>query len=443
MTRKRLIKGLAFVLIFAVLFAAVSKILVSSDDYRNYQWIAGFYEEPEDSLDAVYIGSSTGYAYWNSLVAWDRYGIAVYPYTNNSQHLITVEYLIKEVRKTQPNALFIVNTNSIDDDKLTVEDFHYLLDNMPFSLNKLQLTNHMVKTAGMDWEEALELYVPMYRYHDRWSKVNVEDFINPINGLKGASDYDNYFKTVLNIADAYTYSDGQKPLPDYISDAAVGLMDYCEKENVKILFVTVPRVESEDRIDQLNTLNAMLEERGFDTLNLLKQPELCDLDLTQDYYNNGHTNIHGSIKYTNFLSAYLIEHYGFTNKHGEEAYASWDAGWEKYAKQLHQNILELELNTSLRTTKLEAPENLTVSASGSTVSLSWSPVEGAKGYELYRKLNKSQWEYIGVTAEHVFEDTLEKAIEKCAYTVVPFMEVGDQTFYGKFPYKGVKLETQS
>ena len=443
MKRKSLIKGLAFILIFAVLFAGVSKILVSTGDYRNYQWIAGFYEEPKDSLDAVYISSSTGYAYWNSLVAWDQYGIAVYPYTSNSQHFITTEYLIREVRKTQPNALIIVNTNTIDDKRIDVEDFHHLLDNMPFSINKLRLTNYLVKTAGFGWEEALELYVPLYRYHERWSKVNMNDFDHSIDGLKGASDYDSYFKTVLDLTEDYAYSDGSASLPSHIYDATVRLMDYCEKEDVNILFVTVPRVETPERIDQLNELNAMLEARGFDTLNLLEQPELCGLDLTQDFYNKGHTNIHGSVKYTNFLSEYMIERYGFTDKRGDETYTSWDAGFEKYAGKLYQFLLDLERDRNLRTMELEAPADLAISASNNTVSLSWSPVEGADGYKVYRKLSSSKWECLGTSTEPVFEDTPEKAVDKYTYTVVPFMEEENQTLYGKFPYKGVKIETQA
>ena len=62
-----------FIFIGLILFSSVSKILVSpASDYRNYQWIAGFYEEPEDSLDAVYIGSSAVYSSWIAPWAWNR-----------------------------------------------------------------------------------------------------------------------------------------------------------------------------------------------------------------------------------------------------------------------------------------------------------------------------------------------------------------------------------
>ena len=56
--RKVALKTSAFVLIFLLLLVSALKLTTCPADYRNYQWIAGFYEEPADSLDAVYIGGS-------------------------------------------------------------------------------------------------------------------------------------------------------------------------------------------------------------------------------------------------------------------------------------------------------------------------------------------------------------------------------------------------
>ena len=40
---------------------------------------------------------------------------------------MATEYLIREVRKTQPNAVIIVNTNTIDDSRMSVITQHNLL----------------------------------------------------------------------------------------------------------------------------------------------------------------------------------------------------------------------------------------------------------------------------------------------------------------------------
>ena len=99
MKKSYIIKAVLFALIFILLFAYVSKVVTYPSDYRNYQWIGGFYEEEEESLDAVYIGSSNCYAFWNSMTAWEEYGITVYPYSCNAMSFLATEYLIKETKK--------------------------------------------------------------------------------------------------------------------------------------------------------------------------------------------------------------------------------------------------------------------------------------------------------------------------------------------------------
>ena len=95
--------------------------------------------------------------------------------------------------------------------------------------------------------------------------------------------------------------------------------------------MTVPRAEKdEERLSQINQLNAMIEERGYDTLYLMDQTDEMGIDITTDFYNRNHTNVHGSIKYTQYLSEYLIENYGFEDKRFDEAYKSWDKGYKKY-----------------------------------------------------------------------------------------------------------------
>ena len=59
-------KCAAFGAIFAVLFGLMARTLRYFPDYRNYQTIGGFYHESENSLDAVYLGSSNCYAFWNA-----------------------------------------------------------------------------------------------------------------------------------------------------------------------------------------------------------------------------------------------------------------------------------------------------------------------------------------------------------------------------------------
>lgn len=81
-TRRHLlkIKIIAFILIFVLLLAYFNRVLTYSSYVVESRWMTEIYKEKENSLDAVYIGSSKVYAYWNPNIAWNDYGIAVYPY---------------------------------------------------------------------------------------------------------------------------------------------------------------------------------------------------------------------------------------------------------------------------------------------------------------------------------------------------------------------------
>ncbi len=445
MKKKEVAKGIAFVVMFAVLFVLVSKVLCHPEDERNYQWVAGFYEEPENSLDAVYIGSSNCYSFWNPLVAWNEFGITVYPYATNAQPFGAAKYLIKEARKTQPDALYIVNINTLGDEGLGIENLHYLLDYMPFSLNKLQLTHHLADMAGFDFFERMELYFPLIRYHDRWNDISLEDFNYEVNGMKGASDYSSFLCNVNDITKGYIVTDKEVVLEESLKELVEDLLDYCDEEKVKVLFVTVPRCEgSEDMVAKMNAVNALIEERGYPTLNLNGKVEEISLDLTKDYYNSKHTNIHGAVKFTEYLSEYLVDNYAFEDKRNDSAYITWNQAWEQYETIIESELLDLEMGQARLTDVMNMPQNLTANHDDVQVTVSWDPVENAEGYLLFRKIGEDgKWEEMIDTTQCLYED--KAAISTNAgwyyYTVVPYCEENGEIFYGDFSYKGVEIIT--
>lgn len=464
MKKNYIIKTVLFALIFILLFSYVSQVVTYPSDYRNYQWIGGFYEEEEESLDAVYIGSSNCYAFWNSMTAWDEYGIAVYPYSCNAMSFIATEYLIKETRKTQPDALFIVNVNTISELTVTIEKVHHLLDYMPFSLNKLELIDALADAGDFTTEERMECIVPMLRYHSRWSDLNKKDFNYKVDGMKGSSAYSTFLKTYVDTTDRYVLTDETAEVPEIYAEALESLLDYCDEEKVNVLFVTVPRAEKdEERLKQINKINELIAERGYDTLYLIDETDAIGLDITTDFYNRNHTNVHGSIKYTQYLSEYLIENYGFEDKRGEEAYKSWDKGYKKYSKKIAPYVLDIELDAEHRDYSLAKPAKLNAKAGEDEVEVTWKAVDGAKEYAIYRKEGeKGVWQRLTVTTKTTYKDVLtteDELLEEAAsltaeendesqeptiytYTVVPYYRQSGEKYYGNFAYLGVSVELQ-
>lgn len=398
-------------------------------DYRIYQDFKGFYEEPENSLDAVYIGASNVYYYFQAPFAWHEYGIAAYPISMAMMPTQSMKYVIEEARKTQPDALYIVNLNNFKNTDFTEAHFHYLTDYMRFSPTKVNLVNRLADDLGITGFDKLEYYLPFIRFHSNWSSLTEDAFEKESNGMKGANCYNSFLKDVTDISGSYRETEQDILITEDQDSILRELLDYCKEEEVNVLFVIVPQaIPNESRIAQLNTMSSIVEEEGFDILNLMDEMDTIGLNMKYDYANTIHTNIHGSLKYSHFLGQYLIDKYGFEDHRDDPKYAAWDTSYEKYLEKVSPYAIDLELEHAERDEELSAPKLSSLSARGQRFRLTWEAVSGADGYRIYRKYvdadNKDQtpWVFAGdVNADTTsFEDEGLLLRTKYYYTVVPY-----------------------
>ena len=440
MKYRNYIKATAFVLLLSLFVSFVTRVVTVSAANMEYQWMAGIYEEPKNSLDAVYLGSSNCYAFWNPNLAWEEYGIAVYPYACSLQPLIVAEYLIKEARKTQSDAVYVVNINTLGDDIINDSVMHRLLDFMPFSQNKLDLTDYLCELADLSFSDRLEYYVPLIRYHEKWAELTTDNFSAEINGLKGGNTYSWYLGDVKDIREEYKTSDKSYKISNVLEDSINSLLDYCDEGDVKIVFVTVPRAEGKlETVQKFNTVNKLITNRGYPIIDLMDCPDAANIDTATDYYNNTHTNIHGALKITHYISEYLVKNYGFEDKRQDESYSSWNKSYEKYADIIAPYVLDIELDPTHRNFELSAPENLKVTADTKTVAVSWNNVLNADGYTVYKQTGNGAWSAIKDTTDTSYLDTDVKAETVYSYTVVPYKTVDGEKMYGNYLYNGLEI----
>lgn len=445
MKLKNTVKIIAFFVAFIVLFSGVTQVMTVSSSNMEFQWMSGIYEEPENSLDAIYIGSSSCYTFWNHNIAWEEYGITVYPYACSILPIYVTEYMIKEARKTHPDSLYIVNINTLktlSEDAVDDATMHRLLDYMPLSSNKLELTDYMCDLSNLSFWDRMQYYFPILRYHSRWNELTPESFSTEITNTKAGNLTDFYLGDVYDAGQGYLISDGTEEVSDFVADSVNSLLDYCDKENVNVLFISVPRGEYYvETVEQVNTVAKIIESRGYPVLSLVDQYEEIGLDLKTDYFDLFHTNIHGSIKYTYFLSEYLIEHYGFEDKRNDEAYNSWHESFQNYYNAINSYILDVELDSTHRAHELKAP-NMTISQDNLNIEITWNQVDGADGYAIYKKADKNEsWIEIGTTSELQFLDNAVETEKEYYYTVIPFREENGERFYGNHVYNGIIAST--
>ena len=435
---KFIIKAIAFATVFALLFVGSTRILSVGMDRYSAHILNGFYDEEPESLDAVYFGSSNVLAFWNPMLAWEQYGLAVHPYSCNSQPLTVVEYLIKEARKTQPNAVFVVNINTLGLE-MDVVGLHRLFDNMPFSLNKLQTMQAMTQMYDLSTQDATELLFPILRYHSRWSELSSADLASSGVEYKGAFNFSRYWTRSEDLTSRYIITDQKTAPPAHIATAVESLFDYCEQEHLKMLFVTVPRgEETVAEAEMHNYINEQAQQRGFPVLDLNDQIDTLQLDLQKDYYNRTHTNVHGSVKFTRFVSEYLIETFGFENKKDNPDYADWNNVYASYLPLVSRYLVDFELEGASRDNRLSEVSKLQAQLVDGVAKISFAKVKGATGYAVYKQVgSKNAWAHIADVKEGEFFDSDCTAPEQYRYRVVPFYEKDSKRVYGNFDYTGV------
>ncbi len=437
---KNLLKLLCFFLTLFVIVFCVQGVF-GVDREESYNRIHDFTKEKKQSLDCVFIGSSNVAAFWQPLFGWEQYGISSWDYSPSELRPIAIKSLIVEARKTQPNALYIIclNTFKAKSQKISIKNSHYLLDYFPPSLNKIELTGKLLNKSTFSFQEQLELYLPFIRFHSRWDSLDGWVFDASEYDFKSSLTLDLFLDTVQDVSErvkVFSPNEDKEPIKEDIKEALIEILDYCDENNVKVLFYRAPHANTEAEEYRMNGLEQYISERGYSCIDFLKT-ELLGLDLENDYYNKGHTNVHGSIKFTSYLGNYLVEQYGFTDKRGLPEWKDWDEAAKEYREYLSPYILPFETEGGMRI-NLPSPVPEEISASGQQIKIRWGKSEGAEGYEIYRKAESSdKWILVSETGGTEFTDEEPEKGITYTYRIVPFVIRDGIRYYGNFMVKGI------
>lgn len=267
--------------------------------------VRGFYKEPKNSLDVIFVGSSHAYCTFNPVIFYKENAIKSYVFSANEQPLCLSYYYIKEALKYQNPKVIVLEVFYISEKDMYKRDAvnRVNIDDIKPSKNKMDMI--------VDAEEEpdfLNLY-SLNRYHNRWKDLGYGDFVeNDFGFLKGY--------TPLYITSGSKYSPDPNikasAFPEYNYLWLKKIMDLCKNENIPLVFVYAPyrggvlmqshakeveEIAAENNIDYYNFADPkLLKEINFDFMTDMEK---------------GHTNIKGATKVSKYLSNKLGEKYSF------------------------------------------------------------------------------------------------------------------------------------
>lgn len=257
-------------------------------------------------------------------------------------------------------------------------------------------------------------------------------------------------RTSTDVSSSYRTTERIGTLSEITLDAMESLLEYCNAEQVNVLFIAIPNAQTDEyKLAQINTIKEALQARGYPVLDMRSAVEEIGLDWTKDYYNEAHTNIHGVVKVTDYIARYLVENYGFKDKRGDPVYSSWDEAYSKYTVEYALvNTLDVEWEGELRDNTLDAPKLSKVTVDGTSLTVSWDKVSGAEGYRIYRKLRAEDdseesetldWQAMDTVAADVlsYKDKGREVGRTYYYTVIAYREKDGVRYWGDYDFAGV------
>ena len=332
--KKDITRAILFCIGTALLFMAVSSVF-RLDSQITETSVKGFYAE-DTALDAVYIGASGVYRYWQAPIAWDAYGMAVLDFSTSAQPDAAKKYIIEDCLREQDPDLIILCARGFagEDPDKKIFSMHHLFDYYRPSVTKLKMIDAVCDSMGVYGPERLEYYFPIVRFHARWTSLQKSNFRRDVSTVKNALCDDEFFTSVVDYRGPFIQTDNREELMPVNESLLIDLLDYCDTLQTPVLFVISPTLEDDGRKEQFNTIGDIIRQRGYDFINFDRADLVEDMGLLipDDFQDRNHTNLNGSIKYTLYFGKILSEYYDLPDHRDDPAYTSWDAAYREYTE---------------------------------------------------------------------------------------------------------------
>lgn len=339
-TAGRVIKVSGFLLILLLLFLFFT-YLFRNTDHNARMNVLDFYEE-ETELDAVVIGASSIYRYWDPMGAWQEEGIATRNYSVSSMDAATYLPAIQDICRSQKPEVIVVDARRFRQLKGTNQvtlGARNMLDSLDYDLFRLKSVHYYCKTMEIPWKDALSLYIDLIQYHDNYDALTAKLNWQLADNRSGNDQIERQtFKGYAISSDYTIYEDPSANLTEERSDQTGKfiqlyreLIEYCKENDIQLLLIATPMVITEEESKELNTLSDIARSYGVPFLDMNLHYEEIGLDFAEDFYDPHHVNVLGADKVTKYFAGYLAQEYGLTDHREDAAYASWDELYEEYS----------------------------------------------------------------------------------------------------------------
>ena len=330
-------------LILILILAGLQRLLMPKyrGDVIEGDMIAEYYGEKMDH-DVIFIGDCEVYTNFSPAILWEEYGINSYIRGSAEQLPWQSYYLMEETFAYEKPKVVVFNVLAMMFNEPQKESYNRMtLDSMRWSMSKIKC----IFASMTEEEHFIEYVFPILRYHDRWNKLEDQDFA--YFWEKGAVTFNGYYMRT-DILPAENVPGG-RVLADYqFGENAYAYLDkmveLCEKNDVELVLIKAPSLYPYWYDEWDRQMVDYAKEHQLKYYNFLDVVDEIGLDYNEDTYDAGlHLNLSGAEKLSHYFGEILIKDCGLKDRRGEaELSLIWQEKLDAYRKEIERQKREQE-----------------------------------------------------------------------------------------------------
>ena len=141
--------------------------------WNNYSTIQGFYDEPKNTIETIFLGSSRTITAFNPMELYDKYGICAYNMGTESQPIMASYYQMLEAYRLHPQTLktVVLECTHLISGNESLATYQKAIDAMHFPTKYKAVNDYPIYNIQKKY-----YYIPFFEYHSRWSSMTRADF---------------------------------------------------------------------------------------------------------------------------------------------------------------------------------------------------------------------------------------------------------------------------
>lgn len=319
---KNFIKGIVVITVLALALSMTSSILMlKSED--GYDQMKSFYKQKDNTIDALFIGSSKIYCQIDTGVLWDDYGVAAFDLAGAEALPWNSYFYMKEALKTQNPKIIIFDASMMGfrEFQTSQPPVWAMTNNYGMRWNRNRIEQLYVNTY--DFSEFKKLLFPLNTMHSRYKELTKNDFIDVNNDIsyKGFDYRDTIVPfdvpTACNITDEMEVNAKHMEYLMKMNDLAI-------ENNIPFVVMISPYVLSDTEQMYFNYISRICKEKDIRFIDFNQMYDELNLDFQTDMAENIHLNFAGTKKFSDYLGKMMKDEYDVPDRHGEKGYESWE-----------------------------------------------------------------------------------------------------------------------